>query len=138
MGLLDGVMGQVVGSFLKGGDSGNQLVGQVLQLVQSQGGLAGLVQKFNAAGLSSQAASWVSTGKNMPVSADEIMKALGAGAVGGIGSKIGLSGQDAASALSQMLPQVVDKLTPKGAIEAGGGDLMGQLGSLAGAIFGNH
>ena len=138
MGMLDDLVGQVAGNILKGGDSGNQLIAQILGLIQSHGGVGGLVQKFEASVLGSLAASWVRSGSNLPVSADQITHALGSDAVSGVGSSLGLSHQDTATALAHMLPQVIDRLTPKGTVESTGGDLSGQLASLAGAIFGQH
>jgi uncharacterized protein YidB (DUF937 family) len=96
------------------------------------------VEKLEAAGLGSLAASWVGTGSNLPVSTDQITHALGSDTVSGLGARLGLSHQDAASALAHMLPQVIDKLTPKGAPGSGSADLSTQLASIAGAIFGQH
>ena len=52
----------------------------------------------------------------------------------GIAAKLGLNSGDAMGQLSQMLPGLIDKLTPNGQAPAGGlgnaGDLMGMLGGL--------
>jgi uncharacterized protein YidB (DUF937 family) len=73
--------------------------------------------------------SWVSTGKNLPISADQIQQALGSGQLGAIAEKLGMSQGDASAKLAELLPDVVDKLTPNGQIpDAGGlGDLLGSL-----------
>ena len=68
------------------------------------------------------ASSWVGTGQNLPVSAEQLQSALGSGSGGGGGllaqlaQQAGLSHGDTASGLSQILPGLVDKLTPDGQI----------------------
>lgn len=122
MGLLDQVIGAVAGQM--GGQQGtdnNPLMQLVLQLVRNHpGGLQGLVTQLTQGGLGSQVQSWVGTGDNLPVSGDDLMKALG-GAGGSLGhmlSQFGLDPQQAAGGLAQALPDVVNQLTPNGRIEA--------------------
>ena len=129
MGLLDSVLG----SLTQGGSGagGNPLLDTVLSLVNNPdtGGLAGLLQKFQEHGLGNVADSWVSTGKNLPISGDQIQEALGSGALGDIASKLGLSTGDVSSQLADLLPGVVDKLTPNGQVPD-----MGSLGDLLGSL----
>ena len=67
MGLLDQLLGSVLGQ-TGGGQHQNALLDLAASLIQNQpGGLSGLVEKFTSAGLGQQAASWVSTGQNMPI-----------------------------------------------------------------------
>jgi uncharacterized protein YidB (DUF937 family) len=123
MGLLDSILGS-----LTQGGSGNQLLDAVLSMINNPqtGGLEGLVRRFQERGLGGLADSWVSTGQNLPISPDQITHALGSDQIGSLAEKFGLSSGDLSSKLSQMLPQVVDKLTPNGEIpDAGGfGDLL--------------
>ena len=74
MGLLDGLMGSVLGKVLGGGQQGNGLMDMAMGLLNNpqSGGLSGLLEKFKASGLGEQAASWVGTGENAPVSGDQI------------------------------------------------------------------
>ena len=129
MGLLDSVLGSLAqgGS----GSGGNPLLETVLSMVNNPdtGGLAGLLQKFQEHGLGNVADSWVSTGKNLPISGDQIQEALGSGALGDIASKLGLSTGDVSSQLADLLPGVVDKLTPNGQVPD-----MGSLGDLLGSL----
>ncbi len=81
------------------------------------GGLEGLLQAFKDKGLGDIVSSWVSRGQNLPVSPEQIQQALGKGQVKQIAKGAGMSRGAAADALSQLLPQVIDKLTPKGTIE---------------------
>jgi len=129
MGLLDSVLGSL--SQGGSGSGGNPLLETVLSMVNNPetGGLAGLLQKLQESGLGNVADSWVSTGKNLPISADQVQEALGSGALGDIASKLGLSTGDVSSQLADLLPGVVDKLTPNGQVPD-----MGSLGDLLGSL----
>jgi uncharacterized protein YidB (DUF937 family) len=135
MGLFDSVVGA-----LAGGQSGNgnQLLDVVMQLINSQpGGLAGLVQSFQQGGLGEIVNSWVSTGQNLPVSAEQLQSVLGGGKLQDLAAQLGMSPEQAAGGLADLLPQVVDNLTPNGQLPEGG-DLLAQgLGMLQkGGLFG--
>ena len=104
------------------------------------GGLSGLLQRFQNAGLGDAAASWVGTGANLPVSADQIKSALGDGPLRTLAEHAGLDENEVASHLSGLLPQMVDKLTPQGQVPADGlhsDGLAGAIGAL-GQLFGNR
>ena len=98
------------------------------------GGLGGLMEKFNNAGMGDAAKSWVGTGENAPISGDQIGQVLGGDMMSELAAKLCMSQGDAAGSLAQMLPGLIDKLTPNGHAPAGGlgnsGDLMGMLGGL--------
>ncbi len=124
MGLLDSVVGA-----LAGGQSGgnNGLVDVVMQLINSQpGGLGGLVQSFQQGGLGEVVNSWVSTGQNLPVSAEQLQSVLGGGQLQNSAAQLGVSPEQASGSLADLLPQVVDQLTPNGQVPEGGGDLLAQ------------
>lgn len=113
MGLMD-MLGSVTG-----GNKGS-LLETVLGLVQQHpGGLNGLVDQLRAAGLSKQVDSWVGTGANLPVSADQIKAALGAGKIDQIAKSAGVSHDEAAAGLAHHLPDVVNNLTPNGDVPQG-------------------
>ncbi|CAD5373226.1 conserved hypothetical protein [Rubrivivax sp. A210] len=142
MGLFDSVVG-ALGSAASGGNGGQpDLMGLVAGLLgQGQGGLgglAGLVAKFQQGGLGEVVASWVSTGQNLPISPAQLGSVLGNDAVAGLAQKAGLDQGALLGQLSQLLPQVVDKLTPDGQLPQGGGmgDLAGMLGGLSGLLKG--
>lgn len=95
------------------------------------GGLAGLLQQLQSAGLTDQVNSWVGTGQNLPVSPEQLQGAFGADRMSQMAERMGLSTGDLGAQLSQMLPQVVDQATPGGQLPEGGlGDLGGLLGQL--------
>jgi uncharacterized protein YidB (DUF937 family) len=117
MGLLDSLLGKLTGG---GGGGSSDVVSQLIGMLGSKesGGLAGLVDGFAKNGLGDIVSSWVGTGANLPVSADQIAKGLGQGQLSQLASKVGMSPQDLSSTLSKILPDVVDKLTPQGQIPA--------------------
>ena len=92
------------------------------------GGLGGLVKTFQEKGLSEIVSSWVGTGQNLPVSAEQIQNALGNNeTIQNLIASAGLSPETVFSSLSAVLPQVIDSLTPKGEIgEAGESNLLAQ------------
>lgn len=126
-----------VKSVLGGGTGSKEpdLMSTVLNLVGGQqGGLSGLVQQFAAKGLGDVAQSWVGTGKNLPISPDQLQSVLGSDVVKGLASKLGMDGSALTSQLSNLLPQAVDKLTPEGKIPEG--DIVSQGMNLLGGLFG--
>ena len=115
MGMLDDLENQAMTKML--GSSGNPLATSLLQMIQNQpGGLQGMLQSFHEKGLGSLVSSWVSTGQNLPISADQVQQVLGSGTVQQLAAKAGISPDMAGSAISQMLPTLVDKLTPNGQV----------------------
>jgi uncharacterized protein YidB (DUF937 family) len=123
MGLLDGLLGKVLGG---GGGQQSSVVNEVLSLLNNQqtGGINGLIEKFSGKGLGDIVNSWVSTGKNLPVSSQQIQQVLGGDTIKQLASKLGVNTDQATKQLSSILPQVVDKLTPNGQIPKG--DIMSQ------------
>lgn len=123
-----------LGSVL-GQGGGNDAMSAISNLIDQHGGLSGLLQTLQNGGLSEVVASWVGTGANQPISAEALQQALGNEQISQIAASLGLSPDQAAASLAQLLPQVVDKLTPNGNIEPGG--LLEQgLGLLKGKLFG--
>lgn len=130
MGLLDQFAGQA-------GHAGTEgaLLSGAMGLLNSAGGLPGLLQKFKDSGLESQVASWLGNGENQPVSADQVKTALGEENVRQVAEHAGIAPEHAASGLAQMLPEMISKLTPNGVVPQG--DLMQEgLSLLKGKLFG--
>lgn len=156
MGLFDSVLGAVMNGQQAQAGSGGGLgglgnIGGLLNMVTSnpqllqaiagmlsndggQGGLGGLVAKFQQAGLGDVVSSWIGTGQNQNVSGDQLTSVLGEDTMAGLAEKLGISPEAAAGQLSNILPGLIDQLTPQGQAPAGGlgnsGDLMGMLGGL--------
>jgi uncharacterized protein YidB (DUF937 family) len=78
------------------------------------GGLGGLLNKLEQNGLGSVANSWVGSGQNQSVSPGQLSSALGPSIIKMLAQKSGMSEEDITKQLSQVLPGLVDKLTPNG------------------------
>lgn len=132
MGLLD----SVIGALGQGGQGGGQaaLLQAVLGMLAGQGGqgggLADLAARFQQGGLGDVMSSWVGTGQNLPVSADQLSGVLGDDVIAQLSRSSGLSGSDLLGQLAHVLPQVVDHVTPDGQLPQGGLDVGAVLGQL--------
>jgi uncharacterized protein YidB (DUF937 family) len=95
----------------------NPAAAGILEMIQNHpGGLNGLVQAFHQNGLGGLVNSWVSTGQNQAATSDQIQQVLGSGQVQALAQRLGISPEVAASTVAQLLPTVVDKLTPNGSV----------------------
>jgi len=132
MGMLDGLLGSLMGGMTGDGTGGKQspLVLMALQLLQQNGGLQGVLAKFQQAGYGAQADSWVSTGQNQPINADVLSQVLGHGQLGQIAQQLGMSHGDAAGGLASLLPQLIDKMTPQGQVTDDHNDMVAQALAL--------
>jgi uncharacterized protein YidB (DUF937 family) len=147
MGLLDGILSNVAGSVLSGGQSqqganpledlvnslgggtptgGGNLLGAVMSMVQQNGGLPGVINMLQNSGLGQQADSWVGTGANQSVSPDQIQQAFGASGLGNLAAQLGTSQGQAGSLLAQVLPELVNQFTPNGQVPDNHNDLISQ------------
>lgn len=99
-GLLQGAGIGGLGGLLAGGAGGGMLGDLMRQLDQSGAGDA--------------ARSWVSPGKNMPVTPGQIENAFGSDIINQLAAQFGLDKTELLQGLSQNLPDVVDQLTPDG------------------------
>lgn len=137
MGLFDSIAGQVLGSLTGNNANAEQggpsaLIGLVTSLLtdSSHGGIGGLIKSFEQNGLGNIIASWIGTGQNLPISAEQIQAVLGNEQVQALAQKFGLSTDALSSQLAQFMPQVVDQLTPEGQVPVEGESLGGLLGML--------
>ena len=129
MGMLDGLIGSALGGMLGAGGSGqaqSPLLQIALQLLQQNGGVGGILDKFRQGGYADQADSWQSAGQNMPLSGSALQEVLGSGTIGQIAGQLGMSHGDAAGGLAQMLPQLIDKFTPNGELPDNQNDVVAQ------------
>lgn len=99
------------------------------------GGVSGLAQSFEQQGLGHLMSSWIGTGENLPISADQVKSVLGDERVAEFAAKAGISPDVASSHLAELLPNVIDKLSPDGNLPESGSDLMSQGMSLLGGLF---
>ncbi len=134
MNLLSDVVSKLTGGATSG-ESGQGVGGAVLDLLNNQkGGISGLLEKFQKCGLGNLASSWIGTGTNQPISAEQIQQVLGQEQIQAFAQKAGIAPEAASSQLAEALPDVVDKLTPDGQVPQGD-DLMSRgMGLLQGLI----
>lgn len=127
MSFLDQIAGAVSGATNSSAEGGNPLLATVMQLINNPqiGGLNGLIQKFQQGGLGEIVNSWVSTGPNLPISAEQIQSVLGSSQLQNLAGQLGGSPQQASGQLAELLPKIVDQLTPNGSVPQGG-DLLAQ------------
>lgn len=134
--MLDNILGQLAGGIAGGGRQ--NLVKSVLEMLNNHpGGIAGLAESFQKGGLGDLAASWIGTGKNLPVSSDQLQQILGSGSLQAFAQKAGINAQDAAPQLAELLPGIVDKLTPGGQLPQGGDLMSTGLSLLQGFMSGD-
>lgn len=132
---MDDLLGKMAGGILGGGGGQAGMAAVLFQLLQNQpGGLAGLLKEFQSKGLGDIANSWVGTGPNLPVSAQQIEHGLGTDILVQIAKQLGVPPQAAAVTLSGLLPNLVDKLTPQGQVPDQSNILAGGLGALQGLL----
>jgi outer membrane protein OmpA-like peptidoglycan-associated protein/uncharacterized protein YidB (DUF937 family) len=119
MALFDSLLNEVSQKYGLGDKAGSLLSG-VIGLINNlkTGGIAGFIQRFQRSGLGDIVSSWVSRGENAPISAGQIENALGKGTVDQLAKQAGIESGAAGSVLSEMLPKVIDALTPDGVIPA--------------------
>lgn len=126
---LGDILGQVLGGGARGGamEGGmgggmGDILGQVLGggratqagAMGGLGGLGALLEQLQQAGYGDQARSWVGTGQNMPLPADALEQIFGRDGLSAIARQAGLSEADASRGLSELLPEVVNHVTPGG------------------------
>jgi uncharacterized protein YidB (DUF937 family) len=138
MGLLDGVIGM-----LTGGAPGDQSAGALMQHLGELlggdapgGGLSGLVQSFESSGLGPIIRSWIGSGQNLPITPEQLHQALGHERIAQMAQALGLDSGQVTNHLAEILPQIIDHLTPNGQIPTGGvahSDIMGALSSRFGS-----
>lgn len=90
------------------------LVTGALGMLEKMGGIDGLVNKFQQSGMGDLASSWVGTGENKNIQPDQLANVLGKDQIADLARQADIPESQGASVLSQILPAMVDKLTPEG------------------------
>lgn len=133
LGSLGGAAGgnNPLGDLLKqfgGGNAGQTagLMAAVMSLVQQMGGFEGLLQKLQQSGLGGVAQSWLSNGPNATLGAEQVQDIFGAGAVQQAAQQAGMNAQQTASAIGQLLPELVNQFSPQGSLAGNHAELLQQ------------
>ena len=163
MGLLDAILSQAAGAAMgapggraSGGQAGGlgsiadlvlknpQVISSVIAMlnpkdpsVGGSSGLSDMVGAFNRSGLGDVMSSWIGGGPNKPVDPGALASALGPDVIGQFARQAGIGHGDASSVLAQLLPEVVNHMTPQGKVPQGN-DLEGAIGSLLGQLGGGR
>ena len=102
------------------GVNARTLIKEVLTMIStSPGGMSGFLDKLKSGGLTSEVASWLGRPDAAPIAAAQVERALGATALDGIASRVGLAQSAVSTAVGYALPKIVGLLTPGGAVPAG-------------------
>ena len=96
-----------------------------MQWVQRNGGLGAVLGKFQQKGYSQQAASWVSTGENESMPRQAIDDVVGLDELSRLSQQLGVPEQEVANGLAQILPEMVNQLTPQGDVPGNADELLG-------------
>lgn len=96
----------------------------VAALGEREGGLGGLIQQFEGAGLGNVVSSWVGNGQNQAIAPDMLHNVLGSDVVQQIAAKTGLPVEQLLPQIAQYLPQLVDHATPDGQVPSSGSSLL--------------
>ena len=112
MGILDslensGILGQLGAAVLPA------VLGELMGN-GNQGGLSAIVAKLQQAGLGDQVKSWIGTGRNLPISADQLKQVLGSDVVRQLAARYNIPIDQVADVLAHQLPLAVDKASPDG------------------------
>jgi uncharacterized protein YidB (DUF937 family) len=129
MGPLDELLGSMMGGMTGGqapqaSQAQSPLLLLVLQLLQQNGGIEGILGRFQQAGYGQQAQSWIGTGSNLPIDASVLEQIFGQDRMGQVAQQLGMSHDAASGGLAQVLPQVIDRMTPQGQVPSDNSDLV--------------
>lgn len=132
MSLLDSLLSGLAGPAASGNQAANPLLQLALQMLAGQGqagGLGSLISQFQQAGYGQQMDSWISTGQNLPISPEQLMQVFGQGQLQQMAASSGMDVGQLSGGLSELLPQLIDRMTPAGQVPASGLD--GALAELS-------
>jgi uncharacterized protein YidB (DUF937 family) len=111
MGLLDGMLGGVVGAVA---------TNAINNLIQHHGGVGGIVKHLEQSGLGDTVKSWVGKGSNLPVSPAQLQQAFSSDKIGQLAQSLGVSPNELLQKISAVLPDAIDKMTPDGVLPKAG------------------
>lgn len=126
-----GGAGNPLGDLLKqfgAGDASQTagLMAAVMALVQQMGGFEGVLQKLQQAGLGTVVQSWLSNGPNVALGAQQVQDVFGASALQQVAQQAGMNATQAAGAIGQLLPELVNQFSPQGSLAGNHAELLQQ------------
>ncbi len=108
---LGGMLGNLFDQY-----GGPQVV--LTQVLNQMGGVQGVLQKLQQAGLGGQVSSWLGNGSNEPVSPEAIGNAIGHGKIGDIATKLGIPPDQLSQMIAHALPGLIDRISPNGTVQS--------------------
>ena len=137
LGGLGGLGGGMAGMGQSGSGMGNKggalmllLLPLAMQWVQRNGGIGGVLERFKNKGYSQQAASWVSTGANEELEPQAVSDVVGTEELSRLSQQLGVSQEEVSSGMAQILPEVVNQLTPQGGVPDDGDEVLNRGTSM--------
>jgi len=128
MGLFDSIAGQVLGNMLGGGKKDQSILGQIaMEMINKNGGISGILEKFNQGGLGDVAASWVGKGSNQSLSQDQVGSVFGDDMISEMASKFGVDAGSLTGQIAQYLPELINQATPAGEVDDKSEDALNDL-----------
>jgi uncharacterized protein YidB (DUF937 family) len=116
MGLIDMITGAAVRHPEVNQEQHATLLQTAMQMFGNQGGISGLLNNARSQGLGNTVQSWIGTGANNSITAEQVENLVGQERINQLASRVGISPETARAALSRMLPVIVDKVTPQGTL----------------------
>ncbi len=101
-----------------------------MQWVQRNGGIGGVLEKFQSKGYSQQAASWVSNGSNEELQPHAVSELMGTEELSRLSQQLGVSQEEVSSGMAQILPEMMNHLTPQGDVPADGDEVLNRGTSM--------
>ena len=127
-GILASALGRNRGVARAGGGGRSALIMLLLPIamrwVQQNGGVGAVLERFQKRGFDKQAKSWVSTGPNETVDEGAIHQVVGQDELDQLAQRLGVPQQEVAHAFAEILPEMVNQLTPRGQVPAEADDVL--------------
>ena len=114
MGLMDMISGAVERHPEVNEEQHANLLQTAMQMFGNRGGISSLLQNAQAHGLGNAVESWIGTGANHNISAEQVENLIGQERINQLASRVGVSPETARAAMARALPVIVDKATPQG------------------------
>jgi uncharacterized protein YidB (DUF937 family) len=116
MGLMDMISGAVERHPEVNQEQHASLLQTAMQMFGNHGGISGLLNNARSQGLGETVQSWIGTGANQSVSAEQVENLIGQDRINQLAGRVGISPETARAALARILPVIVDKATPQGTL----------------------
>jgi len=117
--MLDKIIGSVLSNMLAGSSNSGNATGSIVtdvvgSLLRQQGGMEGIFNQLQKGGLDDLLNSWIGTEQNQPMHANQVNDVFGDEAISNVAQQAGVEQSQAQDILAQVLPQIIDMLTPNG------------------------